>query len=559
MRLKSIFSRMVLLTLLMSVSTVSAFADSPGSGKTAPLVSAPNRTNDIGTVYFPLVQKFLTPTSQTWSTVAANPQRTSWTPEEVTGRLHVEWYRPIEAFIQPRVQIIAWNGILYLATGSGLYALRADNGQVIWRYDTEMPVGNSPTVENGVVYFGGHDRKLHAVDALSGAHLWSYDEAKSGYDTNPLVVDGKVFLGNRDGWMYAIGAHGTSQQGQLLWKFQTGGPIHLSAAYKDGVVYFASNDNYAYALNSNSGALVWKSQKLPGDGYQSYWPVVYQDKVIFSGAIAYEMGGDPGTKSVSDGRGGVYSKFYDMESDSIWPSEPMGTLVGQQAPSQPWAHGWPVLDASRITQYLEANPAQNAYKYKPWRRTVIVLNRSNGSEYTFDSDGDGHEEYVPFTMWGTHSGNRYPPIVGPDNILYSGNIYQKQFIAQGRVMGWNPATPKYLSILYGQGAIDEPYAISSGGNAIYRITGDNVGDFFSINGPAGEERGILWDYARSLDDQAPGYNEMIKFLGSGGYFGVYATPNGIYGPRGDGNHRVASAAGEGAIAFAMMKEYLKSL
>ena len=31
-----------------------------------------------------------------WPMVAANPQRTSWTPEEVRGNLSVEWYHPIE-------------------------------------------------------------------------------------------------------------------------------------------------------------------------------------------------------------------------------------------------------------------------------------------------------------------------------------------------------------------------------------------------------------------------------------------------------------------------------
>jgi outer membrane protein assembly factor BamB len=187
-----------------------------------------------------------------WTMVAANPQRTSWTSEEVSGNLHVEWYRPIEAYIPQHVQIITANGLLYISTARGLYAVRANTGAVAWRYDTEMPLGNSPTVTNGIVYVGGFDRKLHALDAIRGTHLWSFDGAQAGYDTNPLVVDVKVILGNRDGSMYAIGAHGTSRQGQLIWKYATGGPIRFSAAYKNGIVYFASNDNYAYALNASN-------------------------------------------------------------------------------------------------------------------------------------------------------------------------------------------------------------------------------------------------------------------------------------------------------------------
>jgi hypothetical protein len=92
-------------------------------------------------------------------------------------------------------------------------------------------------------------------------------------------VDCRVIAGNGDGAVYAIGANGTSDQGQLLWKFQTGGMIDVSAAYKDGVVYIASNDNHAYAIRADTGESLWQSEKLPGDGFHSCWLVLYQDDV----------------------------------------------------------------------------------------------------------------------------------------------------------------------------------------------------------------------------------------------------------------------------------------
>lgn len=42
-----------------------------------------------------------------WPMVAANLQRTSWTPEEVRGKLSPIWYKPIEPYISQKVQIIA--------------------------------------------------------------------------------------------------------------------------------------------------------------------------------------------------------------------------------------------------------------------------------------------------------------------------------------------------------------------------------------------------------------------------------------------------------------------
>ena len=500
-----------------------------------PILTPLQEATDTNKIFLPMVNF----TEKDWPMAAANPQRTSRTPEEVTGNLHVEWYRPIEAYIPQNVQIIASQGLLFLSTSKGLYVLNAATGELTWRFDTELPLGNSPTVHEGVVYVGGHDRKIHALNALTGQHLWEFAEAQAGFDTNPLVVAGKVIAGNRDGYMYAIGAHRTPNQGQLVWKYKTDGAIHISAAYKDGKVFFASNDNHAYALDASTGALIWKSTKLPGDGFHSYWPVIYRDTVIFSGSSGYRGDQDPGTLSVEVAGNGGYSNIFDMLRDSVWPAEPDGSLIGQNVPGQTWANSYPVLNASRITEFFEANPNPDPYKHKPWRRVAIVLNLNTGSEFTFDSDRDGYPEYTPVTMWGTHSGNRYPPVVGANDILYLGNIYQKTYIPQGRVMGWNLDTPSYLSVLPGQGAIDEPNAISMGGNVIYRsICCDRVGDWFTITTPT--RSGLLWSYHIPLTMLAPGYDEFWTALPEssrlrGWYSAAVNSLNGIYHNHGDQN------------------------
>ncbi len=467
--------------------------------------------------------------------LGANLQRTSWTPEEATGRLNLEWYRPIEAYIPQNVQIIAANGLLYVSTSGGLYALNAASGDVAWRFDTAMPLGNSPTVIDGVAYVGGYDRKLHALNAVTGAHLWSYDGAKAGYSANPLVVDGKVIVGNRDGRLYAIGAHGTPQQGKIVWQFNANSPIRLSAAYADGVIHFAAANNFAYALDSNDGSLLWKSARLPGEQYQSYWPVIYRDKVIYSGSSGYRQISRPGHAEISDG---VWTGILrDMQLHDIFPSQSEGTTIGPAVPDQAWAHGYPIIDASRVTEYLEDNPSLDPDVHKPWRRTYVVLNQSDGSEYTFDSDGDSHPEYLPAAWWGTNSGNRFPPLVGPDNTLYFNNLYTCCSDEKGRVMGWTPDNPSLLSVTGGFGALAEPQAISAGGNYIYRnLCCDRVGDFFNMMQPSASGR--LWSY--DLETKAPGYDSMWRIIPGlprlvGWYKGKTAGANAAYHNHGDQN------------------------
>ncbi|MEJ2748183.1 MAG: PQQ-binding-like beta-propeller repeat protein, partial [Anaerolineae bacterium] len=262
-----------------------------------------------------------------WSMAGANPQRSSWTAEEVRGRLQPVWYKPFEPYISQKVQIIAANDLLYVATSAGLYALNADNGSIAWVYPTDMPLGHSPTIYNGVAYVGGFDHKIHAIDALTGAGLWTF-EAGAGFNTNPLVVEGKLFAGNRDGYFYAIHVEGPDT-GKLAWKFKTGGPILYSAAYQDGVVFFASNDSYAYALNAAAGSLVWKSAKLPGAGFFSYWPVVYQDRVIFSGSNNYRFGEMLGVDAL-----------VHIERDEFYAGLERGTPIGPVGTgSGDWAAG----------------------------------------------------------------------------------------------------------------------------------------------------------------------------------------------------------------------------
>jgi hypothetical protein len=464
-----------------------------------------------------------------WPTIGANPERTSWTPEEVRGQLQPLWYKPFEPYISQRVQIIAAYQTLYISTAKGLYALDAESGNQRWVYPTDLPLGHSPTIQGGIAYVGGFDHKLHAIDAFTGQGLWTF-EAGAGFQTNPLVV-GKVYAGNRDGFFYAIHAQGP-QAGQLAWKYQTQGPILFSAAYKDGVVYFASQDSHAYALDAETGALLWQSAKLPGAGFHSYWPVVYQDRVIFAGSRNYRSS----SQFLSDG------KETALEAQDIYPnrqSDPEGTWVGPlgQEPGG-WAAGTRTLDASRSnnTSNGSTTPITEYFEQKPWRRTYFVLDRQSGQEVTYDFDQDGQPEYAPILWFGTHSGNRYPPVVGGDGVLYqSNNLISDPFIPWGHISGWQMDTPFISLPAPGRNAVDEPQGYAAGGNLIYwNRCCDRVGAAFDLNQP-----GMEWTYfSYNLDKLLPGYNE--GFYGPtaedvNDVYSAFGGPNGVYGFHADTN------------------------
>ncbi len=107
---------------------------------------------------------------------------------------------------------------------------------------------------------------------------------------------------------------------------------------------------------------------------------------------------------------------------------------------------------------------------------------------------------------------------------------------RGAIMGWNIGTAQ-LSLANPASAADEPQAISSGGNVIYRsICCDRTASWHNVL--TGQSRNVF-DYTNSLSLRAPGYDEMWWGTAYPGNLsrlvGAYGNQNGIYNSHGDQN------------------------
>lgn len=447
------------------------------------------------------------PVRAEWSMPGANPQRTSWqTPAEPdvsgslgNGNLNVEWYVPIEPYIDQKVQLITANDKVYVSTAKGLYVFNYQNGQVAWRFDTELPLGHSPTVIGTKVYVAGHDKRVYRLQDYGTSYQvdWIFDEATSGYNTNPLVVNNTVYIGNRSGVFYALDAN----TGSKRWQYPSAGSAPLGAikyspAYDSATntVYFAAADNRAYAIDANPASLPdnqrlkWSTQLL-GDGFTSYWPVVTGNYVIYSGAASYMEDFVPGSRSalassqqipmdrVSNMQ--VWDVFQVRKDGATWYDDLTGDtgvdqtrLVGDQVPSRNWINGQNItyIRPWRMLEYYETGPA-DIYHHKPWRREIFVINKTTGQEFTFDSDADGQSEYAPFSHWNAGSGNKFPVLVDPNGIIYTHSLYRCCSDSKGQLFTWNPADPGYMGIVGNPnvhlGAVAEPQGFSGNGTTVY--------------------------------------------------------------------------------------------
>src|SRR5580765_4493798 len=112
------------------------------------------------------------------------------------------------------------------AMHSGTYAGPAPRQfhRVKWKFPTGDRVISSPVFKDNVIYFGGDDGNVYAVDAATGRQIWK--RATNGpVPATPAIADGTVYVGSYDGKFYAFNA----QTGALKWKFATDGERRFEA------------------------------------------------------------------------------------------------------------------------------------------------------------------------------------------------------------------------------------------------------------------------------------------------------------------------------------------
>ena len=179
------------------------------------------------------------------------------------GRLNLKWKYPgfYLRFDLSSPAIV--NGVVYFGSDDNkVYALNANTGAKLWSFTTGNTVRSSPAVANGIVYIGSDDNNLYALDANTGAKLWSYSTGNLVF-SSPTVAGGIVYIISADGYLYALDAN----TGVKLWSDPRGGG-GSSPAVVDGVVYVASEFD-VYALNAKSGAQLWSDSVLSTSGSSS--------------------------------------------------------------------------------------------------------------------------------------------------------------------------------------------------------------------------------------------------------------------------------------------------
>jgi len=180
------------------------------------------------------------------------------------------------------VSLTTVNGVVYAgAMDNAVYALRAGDGGLLWRYTTAGPVNGPPVVVDGIVYVNANvDRGLgyatgyiYALRASDGALLWRYTTGGYVYIYGPTAASRVVYVGSLAGSLAALRAG----DGAVLWRHIAKGPVGASLEVK-GIVYVLitnidQSPDYLEALRASDGKLLWRSSS------NAYAPVVVNNVV----------------------------------------------------------------------------------------------------------------------------------------------------------------------------------------------------------------------------------------------------------------------------------------
>ncbi|MGC9212820.1 MAG: PQQ-binding-like beta-propeller repeat protein [Athalassotoga sp.] len=194
------------------------------------------------------------------------------------------WCYSSNAAVYSSPSIDATNDIVFAGNNEGqlIYA-----SYPFTNYKTMMvsyyPLISSPLIINGNIYVIDNYGNIFKISesGMEKTYLSTIGGGGSGIWASPVTNGVNLFVGSDNGIFYAVSLN----SGNVVWQYQTGGPIYGTAAIGvNGNIYVGSDGLYSFTQN---GALRWEN---PLDGSQIYAsPVISQNGIIYVGTTMGEL------------------------------------------------------------------------------------------------------------------------------------------------------------------------------------------------------------------------------------------------------------------------------
>lgn len=149
----------------------------------------------------------------------------------------------------------------YRATGA-LYALSRKSGVTLWMHTLPRPIRGALAASATNIFAGAADGRLYAIDKETGEIKW-LAQYSAPFASQPVLSEGRLYVGSEDGALLVL----DEQTGQTLWRYQTRGAVRGPVAVTNQLVLFGSADGFVYAVEEQTGRIRWRTRT--GAGVQS--------------------------------------------------------------------------------------------------------------------------------------------------------------------------------------------------------------------------------------------------------------------------------------------------
>jgi outer membrane protein assembly factor BamB len=151
---------------------------------------------------------------------------------------------------------------LFFGSGDhGVYAINKRTGALRWRTETGGIVHGTPALSGEKVIVGGFDGKMYALDQASGSILWTFKTVGNSYfrlgeiPGSPTVEDGVVYFGSRDYNLYAV----LEETGTGAWNERTPSWVVAQPLVADATVYVGTSDGpKLFSFDAKTGTKGWE-------------------------------------------------------------------------------------------------------------------------------------------------------------------------------------------------------------------------------------------------------------------------------------------------------------
>ncbi|MBV9181165.1 MAG: PQQ-binding-like beta-propeller repeat protein, partial [Acidobacteria bacterium] len=158
------------------------------------------------------------------------------------------------------------NGMVFIGSWDRyMYALDASSGKEKWRFKTgedrviynQVGIQSSASVVDGIVYFGCRDSNLYALNAVTGEKNWIFNNNGNWVITTPAVKGDTIYFATSDSALfYALDRRSGAVRFSLNMKW----PMFSSPAVVDNMVYIGSREGKLFAIDVATQKVSWEFQ-----------------------------------------------------------------------------------------------------------------------------------------------------------------------------------------------------------------------------------------------------------------------------------------------------------